>query len=320
MGSFTVPAPTDLTFKIGVDGGGTKTALILVDAAQAVIARHHAAGCNPSIVGPDSSRRLLADALSTFAAQLPPGASVSHTLLCMAGNPAFWRETAAQLPAPFGQVTTTDDSRPVLEFATDGAAGLVLHGGTGSFVAALAPPRDARDLPDPFHPHLTSHYAGGLGWRFGDPGSGYDLGRRTLARALLELQGAAPPTPVGALLRERFPAADARALTRHFYTLDQPNPEIAAFAPALLHLAHTGDETARNLLHQSFRPLLEVAMHLATQLFPATALDTLPARVSGPILTHPATLAWWSRHAPLSLSPLAAPPIDGVLRLLASLA
>ena len=30
------------------------------------------------------------------------------------------------------------------------------------------------------------HYAGGLGWRFNDPGSGYDLGRRAIARALLD--------------------------------------------------------------------------------------------------------------------------------------
>ena len=49
----------------------------------------------------------------------------------------------------------------------------------GSFVAA----RDASG---------KIHYAGGLGWRFGDAGSGYELGRRAIARALLELQGWAP--------------------------------------------------------------------------------------------------------------------------------
>ena len=49
------------------------------------------------------------------------------------------------------------------------------------------------------------HYAGGLGWRFGDPGSGYDLGRRAITRALLELQGWLPPSrlPPGGLKQAR---------------------------------------------------------------------------------------------------------------------
>ena len=74
-------------------------------------------------------------------------------------------ETAATLQADegFGKVVACDDSRPVLELATGGKPGLVLHAGTGSFVAAQAPDG-------------TLHYAGGTGWRFGDPGSGYDLG------------------------------------------------------------------------------------------------------------------------------------------------
>ena len=81
----------------------------------------------------------------------------------------FWRETAAALQG-YGKVTTTDDSVPVLELATAGAPGLVLHAGTGSFVAA----RTADG---------ATHYAGGLGWKLGDPGSGYDIGRRAVALA-----------------------------------------------------------------------------------------------------------------------------------------
>ena len=36
-----------MNFKIGVDGGGTKTELILVDPAGAGVATHIAPGCNP---------------------------------------------------------------------------------------------------------------------------------------------------------------------------------------------------------------------------------------------------------------------------------
>ena len=39
--------------RIGIDGGGTKTELILIDKSGAVVARHSAPGCNPSLAGPE---------------------------------------------------------------------------------------------------------------------------------------------------------------------------------------------------------------------------------------------------------------------------
>ena len=168
-----------MNFKIGVDGGGTKTECILVDGGGEIVARHLAAGCNPSVVGPDQAREIVTDALKGLTATLnsqPSPLNVTATLLCMSGTRGFWREFAASLKN-FGRVTALDDSHPVLELATQGRPGLGLHAGTGSFVAARAPDG-------------SLHYAGGLGWRFGDPGSGYDLGRRAIVRALLEVQDA----------------------------------------------------------------------------------------------------------------------------------
>jgi glucosamine kinase len=158
-----------MTYKIGVDGGGSKTECILVDAAGNIVARHLAPGSNPSAVGPEQARLVVTDALCALIAN--HAVKITETLLFMAGNRAFWQEFASGLTG-FGDVKTADDSLPVLELATDGQPGLVLHSGTGSFIAA----RDNDGV---------IHYAGGLGWRFGDPGSGYDLGRRAIARALL---------------------------------------------------------------------------------------------------------------------------------------
>mgnify|MGYP000046980960 CR=1 FL=1 len=161
-----------MTYKIGVDGGGTKTEGILVDAAGVIVARHLAPGCNPNIVGPEQARLILTDVLgaltSTLSAQPSTLSSspIVATQLFMSGLPGFWLEVAASLK-DFGHVTAALDSLPILELATHGAPGLVIHAGTGSFVAARAPDG-------------SIHYAGGIGWRFGDPGSGYDLGRRAI--------------------------------------------------------------------------------------------------------------------------------------------
>ena len=232
-----------MSYLIGVDGGGTKTECILIDAAGRMVAGHVGVGCNPSIVGLESAASIVTAALHSLRAQAAthfaqahgraadPATLVTRTLLCMAGHRDFWRELAAGLTG-FGRVATSDDSLPVLELATAGRPGLVLHAGTGSFVAARAPGG-------------AIHFAGGLGWRFGDPGSGYDLGWRAISRGLLELQGWAPPTRLGAAVRAHSQLgehADAGAVTRHYYQQAEPNRHIAALAPIVLQLAGAGDE------------------------------------------------------------------------------
>jgi N-acetylglucosamine kinase-like BadF-type ATPase len=310
-------------FSIGVDGGGSKTECILVDAAGEIVARHLAPGCNPSIAGAMQARLIVTDALHALASSLhaqpsaanPPLAtpdsplptpSIRATLLCMAGNRGFWQEFASDL-AGFGRVTAADDSLPVLELATQGRPGLVLHSGTGSFVAARAPDG-------------ALHYAGGLGWRFGDPGSAYDIGRRTIARGLLELQGWAPASRLGPAVREHAKlgaTTEAGAVSRYFYQHPDANRIIAALAPRILELAGSGETTAREIVGSSTAGLIELAERVAARLFPGTAPGDLPAGVSGPILTHPTVLEALRSHSHLTLNPVEGTPIEGVRRLLA---
>jgi N-acetylglucosamine kinase-like BadF-type ATPase len=299
--------------KIGVDGGGTKTELILVDDDGTIIARHLAPGCNPSVAGPAVAFSILDDALDALfeAPGAQPAASdlpVTHTLLCMAGAPGFWRETAGTLTATgtYGQVTALDDSRPVLALATGGQPGIVLHGGTGSFIAAQAPDGGF-------------HYAGGTGWRFGDPGSGYDLGRRTISRALLELQGWLLPSRLGTLLRDHTGLTEAAAITRFFYQHAEPNRQIAGLAPALLRLAAEGDPAAHQIVTESCTELLKLAECVTTKLFAGWHLDELRAGVSGPILCHPAAQKALATRSSLTLRPVVDAPIEGVRRLLLGL-
>lgn len=294
-------------YRIGVDGGGTKTECILIDAAGGILARHIAPGCNPTVVGFDQARLVMTDALcqlvrSAFGDRPTP---IALTHIYTAGNRAFWRETAATL-TDFGRVHTADDSHPVLELATRGRPGLVLHSGTGSFVAARAPDG-------------SLHYAGGLGWRFGDPGSGYDIGRRAIGRALLELQGWAPPSRLGPSVRDHTQlgaGADAAAVTRFFYQHPDPNRQIASLAPVILRLASEADPTAQHLVVESAAELLALGTQVATKLFPDTPLDTVPTGLSGPLLTHPVVWEACVARSPLPLKPVEGTPIEGVRRLL----
>jgi N-acetylglucosamine kinase-like BadF-type ATPase len=293
-----------MIYKIGVDGGGSKTECILVDEEGNIIARHLAPGSNPSAVGSEQARLVVTDALCALIVNHP--VTIAETLLFMSGNRVFWQEFSRSLTG-FGIVKTADDSLPVLELATDGQPGLVLHSGTGSFIAA----RDGDGL---------LHYAGGLGWRFGDPGSGYDLGRRAVARALLELQGWAPASRLGPTVRDHTQLgelADAGMITRYFYSDHAPNQKIAALAPAVLRLAAEGDYTAHLLIIDSASELLDLAVRVAAKLFPETPADELRVGLSGSILTHPVVQDALVPRSPLPLLPVIGTPIEGVRRLLA---
>lgn len=297
-----------MTYKIGVDGGGTKTEAILVDDAGRIVARQLAPGCNPSVVGPAQAQLVLSDALCALLAAArthAPEAVIAETQLYMAGSPLFWRQVAESL-TEFGRIVTAADSLPVLELATQGRPGLVLHSGTGSFIAA-------RD------PAGKIHYAGGLGWRFGDPGSAYDLGRRAIAQALLELQGWTPASRLAATVRDHTglgDQADAATITRFFYTDPAPEQRIAALAPAVLRLASEGDSAAHGLIVQSVGELVALADRVALRLFADRPADLVAAGLSGRILTHPVVLEAVVPRSPLPLQPVTEAPIEGVRRLL----
>jgi glucosamine kinase len=295
---------------IGVDGGGTKTELILVDANGRTVAGHVGPGCNPSQIGPDKARTMVMEALEALLAQSTvanPKPLISRTLLCMAGNRDFWRETAAALNG-FGTVSSIDDSRPVLELATNGAPGLVLHAGTGSFVAARAPDG-------------SIHYVGGLGWKLGDPGSGFDLGRRAIAVAMIELQRApAEPSVLAKALQAHTGLASYSANSRFFYNDATANAVIAGFAPRAIELAAADCGPAQQAIADSITDLARQADDVLHRLFPK-APNRLPCGVSGRILNSPpASFALRSLAAklnwPVDLHFIETAPIEGVKRLL----
>jgi N-acetylglucosamine kinase-like BadF-type ATPase len=326
--------------KIGVDGGGTKTECILVDESGAIIARHVAPGSNPSIVGEAKAGHIVAQALralkkkgesaysfkvGTARGRNPKGVGrepslppIAVTLLCMAGSRTFWQGFAKRLKGS-GRVVAVDDSLPVLELATGGGPGLVLHAGTGSFVAARKEAFSARWARSSGAPFGRVHYAGGLGWRLGDPGSGYDIGQRAVARAVLEFQGWLPRSGLTKLVRRKAPFPGTRDIKRRYYA-KTPASEFARLAPDVLRLAGRGDPAARTVVEESVGALLKLALSVASKLFPETSLGALPVGLSGPILTHPVAVeVVAAAKSGLRPKPLKGTPMDGVRGLLARL-
>jgi glucosamine kinase len=295
-------------YRIGVDGGGTKTELLLVDSTGNIVARHIGPGCNPSHLGADRARTVLVAALEALLAGSKiedRKSQISATRLYVAGSSVTWREIAALIHG-YGVVTHGPDSLPVLELATNGGPGLVLHAGTGSFVAARAPDGSV-------------HYAGGLGWRFGDPGSGYELGRRAVAAALLELTGWSPATGLGEALQAHTGLTDASSIKAMFYAEADANARVAAFAPRVIELAQNGCRPAQVALASSIGELVAQGRLVTEKLFPG-ARD-ITCGISGSVLNNAAakyalTAFAESNAWPVKIHFITEPPSEGVRRLL----
>ena len=293
-------SPDPVGYRIGVDGGGTKTAFILVDEKGTVLANEVREGSNPNVAGPLKAMATIREGLASVKAQAK--GPIELTILCMAGYRAFWKAFTLPLQE-YGTCTSTDDSVPVLELATGGNPGLVLHAGTGAFVAA-------RGLD------LRTHYAGGLGWRFGDEGSGYDLGKRAVARAVLELQGWAPKSGILDLVRDAAHTDQSSTMLAGYYGDPEANAKLAAFAPAILALAKAGDPAAEAIVADSVGELANLASRVSASLFPGAKKGDYPAGLSGPILNHPVSRRILSSHRSLSFTPVEGTPLDGLRKLL----
>jgi len=314
---------TPSSVRLGIDGGGTKTDFILVDSHGKLLGQRRAPGSSPSLSDADTIAQLISENIHALVQSVGGSLSISHCCLCMAGSRLFWQDFAkklAQRLPQLGQVHSFDDSIPILELATDGGPGLALHSGTGSFIAARGPDGAA-------------HYAGGLGWRIGDPGSAQDLGRRAAERALLEAQGWATPSAFGRAVCDAIGANDIDALLREIYAEAGSHNSAAALAqlsPLVTKHAELRDAAAVAILRDSVSAIVQVAKAVSARLFgnpqevtnkTNEAPKPIPVGLSGPILRD--KLAQQTIAEALGpthhLHTITEPPLEGLRRLLTRL-
>ncbi len=218
---------------LGLDVGGSKCRLEWWPIG--VRAGADGRSVQPAVQGLDAAADGLAAVLRGAMADAVPEAAVCA--LAGVGDAATSAAMVAALRArgiDFPVAVVGDVLAAAAAALADGP-GVLVWAGTGSFAVARA--HDG-----------TLHRCGGRGYLLGDQGSGYDLVRQAARRAVLAVDGMAPPTALGDALAAAFGAPSPARLGAVLQRL-APG-EVAARLPVVLAAAAAGDAVAREALAQ----------------------------------------------------------------------
>ena len=261
---------------LGVDGGGTKTAFVLIDSEGRLLARHESSTSYYLEIGFEALPALLTEGVQTVLAQA--GLAADRIAHAFAGLPAYGEDSA--LLARFNGVldgllprercTVGNDMICGWAGSLAGADGISLVAGTGSIAYGEWGGRRAR--------------CGGWGELFGDEGSAYWLAREGLSLFSHMADGRTDPGPLLGLVRQQLQLAhdlDLCALMNG--TGATQRSHMAQLARLVSMAAAQGDVQAHGLLARAGEALAALALGTARQLgVPADAV--LPVSYSGGVL------------------------------------
>ena len=267
------------TVVVGVDGGGTKTRVVIADETGKVLAdvEGPASAVRPGEA--DHSAAVIAATVRRGLEEAELGLIVPRVLsVGVAGvgrepeRQALWQALAAMELAD--EVVVNTDATIALDDAFTDGVGVLLIAGTGSFCFGRGPSG-------------TVARCGGWGPVIGDEGSGAWIGRRALSVVTAASDGREPETAlIGAILT----AAQVNDVNDLVAWAAAATPaSLATLAPAVISEADAGDLRANAILSIAAEELVLHIRALARQLF-VDERAAVPVALTGGLLKRGAPL------------------------------
>lgn len=254
---------------LGVDGGGSKTLAVIVDASGRECGRGAAGSSNHEVVGLERAANAIHAAVGQAVLAARADLPLAAAWLGLAGvdHP---QDVETLTPAVRSLATTvrlTNDAELILS-ALPQQVGVALISGTGS----IALGRNAQG---------EMARVGGWGHILGDEGSGYAIGREGLQCAVRAADGRGRATAIldGVMAYWRL-AAPESLLERVYPSFDKTS--IAALAPLVLEHARAGDQLARRIEARAAHELALAVITVAQRL--GFASGPLPVVFGGGVL------------------------------------
>lgn len=238
---------------LAIDGGNSKTDVLLVDASGAVIASARSGGFTPQASGVGAAIAVAAEAVALIRAELRVPREIPlarHLAAYVAGADLPVEEEA--LAAAFAAEGWTDsvevgnDTFALLRAGASRSWGVAVVCGAGINCAGIGP--DGRRARFPALGRLT-----------GDWGGGHHLGEEALWHAVRAEDGRGPATALAAAVAGHFGRATVEevALAVHFGEI--PDGRLGELAPVLMRVALDGDPVAVSVVERLAEEVVTMA-------------------------------------------------------------
>jgi N-acetylglucosamine kinase-like BadF-type ATPase len=263
-----------MSYFLGIDGGGTKTDCVLLDAHGQVLRRAQGGPSNPLRGGyPRAWFSVSGTADAVLAHQSLKATDIRGICGGFGGaaRPAVAKRMSIFLERSFpkAEVKVTTDIEIALAAAVEKGPGVILIAGTGS----VAYGRNAEG---------KTVRAGGWGPWLGDEGSAFDIGRRALTAVRRHEDGMARAT----MLSDRvFKSLDWRnwgSIIEHI--AKNPDEVFPRVYPLVARAAEQGDEVSREILAGAADALIELADHVIRAL--GLTAERFPLIRAGGVFGH----------------------------------
>ena len=243
----------------GVDGGGSRTRVRIVDGAGRALARAEGGSANVYL-DQDGALATVADTLAaaTQAAGLDPSAWSGAALgLGLAGlsSAAVGDHIAQHFTGRFGHVVARNDAVIACLGAHGGQDGGLVIAGTGSAAVLRLDGRDET--------------FGGRGFLLGDDGSGAVMGRQIWRRALRAHDGLEAATP---LLRDLMAVFGHDPVAVIAWARHATSGQFGTYAPRVLEAAREGDAPAAAVVAEASHAISELVVALFDRGAPRVSL------------------------------------------------
>ncbi len=243
---------------MGVDGGGTKTHIALMNHAGKVKCEGFAGPSNPLRVGVETAVDNILKAINEACDQ--GGASRGDIVAATLGLAGVRRSDLRQRVREsfvkrigVKNVLVVTDAEIALYATTLGKSGLVVIAGTGS--VCLGKNDDGKIA-----------ISGGWGPLAGDEGGGVGIAREALHAVAKASDGRGKPTELSERASEYFRASGPENLIVAIYSPQVDNTRIAGFARLVVESAIDGDKIAVEILRDAGRELGVAACAVITKL------------------------------------------------------
>jgi N-acetylglucosamine kinase-like BadF-type ATPase len=232
---------------LGVDGGGTKTHIVLLDMKKTVVGEAYSGASNPLRVGIEKAAANIFAAVDKACdeAGLNQGDIVGIECGLAGVRRADLRQLLRRLVSQRFSIKTVEvvtDAEIALFAATGGEQGLCVIAGTGSVCIGQ-------------NSEGKKAIAGGWGPLAGDEGGGAGIARRALQAVAKASDGRGQLTELSDLAVDYFRAGRLEDLSVAIYAPQIDNARIAGFARLVVETAQAGDRVAISVLDEAGREL-----------------------------------------------------------------